>query len=212
MKYEWLNNQNNKNLIVFFNGWAMNSTAVSQLKTDKFDILMINDYSDFDLDFSKFEFENYDKKYLICWSMGVYTVNLFYSIFNNFDKKIAINGTQKMIDDNFGIPKKVFNMTLKYLNRENMKKFISNMFDNDIDTDFLKLTKSIDELKQELVSIQNLSFDNLISFDKALISNHDKIVPAINQKKFWQNKCDIELLNSGHFPFFVLDSWDKIIC
>lgn len=212
MKAQWLNYQNNKNLIVFFNGWAMNNTSLNHLKTANFDILMINDYSDFDFDFSKFQFNNYDKKYLICWSMGVYVVNLFCSIFNNFDKKIAINGTQKMIDDDFGIPKKVFNLTLKFLNNDNMKKFISNMFDSEVDTDFLKLEKSIVDLKQELVSIQNLSFENLISFDKVLISSHDKIVPTINQKKFWQNKCDFELINSGHFPFFALDSWDKIIC
>ena len=55
MKAQWLNYQNNKNLIVFFNGWAMNNTSLNHLKTAYFDILMINDYSDFDFDFSKFQ-------------------------------------------------------------------------------------------------------------------------------------------------------------
>ena len=51
---------------------------------------MINDYRNFELDFSQFNFEKYSEKYLICWSMGVYVSNLFIEEFNCFNKKIAI--------------------------------------------------------------------------------------------------------------------------
>lgn len=211
MKYSWLKN-NNKNLIVFFNGWAMGTSAIESIENTDFDILVLSDYSNFEIDFNKFNFENYDKKYLVCWSMGVYVSNIFYDIFNNFDKKISINGTQKIIDDNFGIPQKIFNLTLKTLNDENLNKFIQNMFNKSDKVLDLTINKSIDDLKNELVSIKNLSFDNFISFDKAIISTHDKIVPSVNQKRFWTDKCNMCLVNAGHYPFVVLDCWDKIIC
>ena len=40
MKYEWLNKCENKNLIVFFNGWGMDSNAVSNLNFGNYDILI----------------------------------------------------------------------------------------------------------------------------------------------------------------------------
>jgi len=82
MQFKWLNKNNNKNLIVFFNGWGMNETPVSHLKNNDFDVLMIYDYRDFDFDFKQFDFEKYDRKYLVCWSMGVYAANLFKEIFS----------------------------------------------------------------------------------------------------------------------------------
>ena len=53
MQHFWLNKQeNNKKLIVFFNGWGMNETPIQHLKTDDFDILMLNDYRNLEFDFT----------------------------------------------------------------------------------------------------------------------------------------------------------------
>ena len=65
MKYKWLNRINNSKLIVFFNGWAMNDSAIQNLSYDDFDILMINDYRKFNFDFPQFDFDEYKEKYLI---------------------------------------------------------------------------------------------------------------------------------------------------
>ncbi len=40
MKYKWLNKQNNKKLIIFFNGLGMDENAVNHLDTEDYDIVM----------------------------------------------------------------------------------------------------------------------------------------------------------------------------
>ena len=70
MKSLWLNKKNNKNIIVFFNGWGMNETIVSHIDYNKNDVLMFCDYRN--LDIETFDFSQYENKFLVAWSMGVY--------------------------------------------------------------------------------------------------------------------------------------------
>ena len=213
MQYLWLNQNNeNKKIIVFFNGWGMNETPVKHLKCDDFDILILFDYRNFEFNFSQFDFTKYNEKYLIGWSMGVYVSNLFKKEFNNFNKKIAINGTKKIIDDNFGIPKRIYQITVKLFNENSCEKFIKNMFSNEMINPNIKITKTIEELKEELITIQNLELKEEIDFDLAIISNDDKIIPTKNQINFWANKTKIKELNASHYPFENYEKWSDILC
>ena len=128
MQYKWLNKQNNKKLIVFFNGWGMDEKAVEHLECNNYDILTFYDYRNFEIE--TFDFSKYEKKYLIAWSMGVYVCNYFYDLFKNFDKFIAINGTQKPIDDEFGIPKIIYNLTVENFNDLSCAKFFKKISTN----------------------------------------------------------------------------------
>lgn len=213
MQHFWINKQEkNKKLILFFNGWAMNETPVQHLQCDDFDVLQVCDYRNVDFDFLQFNFEKYSEKYLICWSMGVYVSNLFKNILASFDKKIAINGTTKIIDDDFGIPKKIYNITVKLLNEDSCDKFIKNMFDNGKLNPQIKIDRDINELKEELISIQKVVLEDKINFDCALISNNDRIVPTKNQIAFWQNKTKIIEINSTHCPFEKFERWSELLC
>lgn len=212
MRYKWLNKNNNNKLILFFNGWAMNETAVSNMAFDDFDVLMFFDYRKVDFDFSIFDFNKYDEKYLICWSMGGFVANLFKNELKNFDKKIAINSTNKLIDNNYGIPDKIYRATAKFLNEQNCDKFIKNMFQNGKLNPQIKITRPIEELREELFEIQKINLDSELKFDKVIISKDDKIIPTKNQLAFWENKADIELINSTHCPFENYKSWKELIC
>lgn len=212
MQHLWLNKKENKNLIVFFNGWGMNDTPIKHLKTDGFDILALFDYRTLDFDFSKFDFSKYEKKYLICWSMGVYAANLFYEELKDFDKKVAINGTAKIIDDNFGIPKKVYKVTAKFLNESSLDKFIKNMFQGGKLNPNITITRSLEELRDELISIQNIEIKKELKFDKALISTLDRIVPTKNQIAFWSDRAKIEEIESTHCPFEIYNFWQDLLC
>ena len=216
MKSVWLNNKNNNKLILFFNGWAMNETIIANLDCCDFDILMIYDYCDFDFNFDLINFENYKEKYLVCWSMGVYCANKFFDKLSSFTKKIAINGTNKMIDNKFGIPKRVYDLTIKLFDYDNMLKFIDNIFDSDnisFDTNTLR---DIRDLKSELISIKNFKTDSEIEFDKVYISKNDKIVPFENQISYWgcflKDNTKIIEIESAHFVFDKFDSWRDIVC
>jgi len=211
MQYQWLNQKNNKKLILFFNGWGMNLTPIQHLKYDDFDILTISDYRDFNFNINQFDFSKYDEKYLICWSMGVYVCNLFYDILKDFNKKIAIAGTLKIIDNQFGIPEKIYNITIKFFSAESVAKFIKNMFDN-LTVPEITITKSTDELKEELIAIKNLKIEKELNFNKAIIPINDVIIPSKNQLNYWLNKTEIVKVNTPHYPFHIYKTWQEIIC
>ncbi|MBR5303307.1 MAG: DUF452 family protein [Candidatus Gastranaerophilales bacterium] len=212
MQYFWLNKNNNKKLILFFNGWAMNETPVKHLKCDDFDVLVLFDYRDLNFDLSQFDFSKYKEKYLICWSMGVYASCLYKKVLQNFDKKIAINGTTKIIDNNFGIPEKIYKITVKLLNEDSCDKFIKNMFDNGKLNPEITITRKLCELKEELISIQKIELQEELDFNLAIISSDDKIIPTKNQINFWQNKAKIKQIESTHCPFEKFESWMELLC
>jgi len=203
MRHFWLNKKENKELIVFLNGWGMDEKVIQHLKTEDIDVLDLFDYREFD--FKKIDFHNYEKKYLICWSMGVYVSSLFYEIFKNFDKKIAIAGTTKIIDDDYGIKKKIYDLTIRKLNPE---AFLENMKCH------IEFSRSKEELKEELISIKNLKIEKEMEFDGAIIPLEDVIVPYKNQVNFWekQKNCEIIKINSAHFVFNCYNSWRELLC
>lgn len=207
MIFDWLKRtEQNKELIVFFNGWGFDADVIRHLNCENFDVLVISDYRNFN--FKELNFDKYEKKYLISWSMGVMVSNLFCSYFDNFDKKIAINGTPKMIDDEFGIPERIFNLTLKRFNETSCEKFTQNMFNGDGE---IRPKRQWQELKQELESLNSVKTELTMCFDKAYISTEDKIVPARNQLNYWLNKTSTELLSAPHYPFNYFKSWQDIL-
>ena len=213
MQYFWLNQkEENKKLILFFNGWGMNETPVKHLKTEDFDVLVLFDYRNIDFNLSQFDFSKYQEKYLISWSMGVYVANLFKSELDNFDKKIAINGTTRIIDNDFGIPEKIYKVTVKFLNEESCDKFIKNMFDNGKLNQNITITRTLEELKEELISIQKIELTQELEFDLALISDNDRIVPTKNQLNFWKEKTENKLIGSTHCPFEKFGAWSELLC
>ena len=121
MNQKWLNKKDNKKLIVFFNGWGMDEKIVSHLLFEDYDVLMFNDYRILEID--NYDFSKYIDKTLLAWSMGVFICSKFYDTFKNFDRFIAINGTQKPVDDNYGIPHIIYNLMVENFNEITCDKF-----------------------------------------------------------------------------------------
>lgn len=208
MQYKWLNKQNNKQLIVFFNGWGMDEKIVSHLEFDNYDVLTFHDYRNFEK--IDFDFSSYDEKVLIAWSMGVYVCNYFYEQFKNFDKFIAVNGTQKPIDDNYGIPKMIYNLTVDNFNELSCSKFMKKISTTVNLKDYC--SRNLDELKQELISIRDLKSETLFDFNKAILSEKDRIFPYKNMLNFWKEKnIEIVELEAGHYIFDMYKSWSDLL-
>ena len=74
MKYNWFNKSNNKQLIIFFNGWGMDETIVSHLSAEEYDVVILYDYNNLSLDIN---FEEYQESHIVAWSMGVMTASFF---------------------------------------------------------------------------------------------------------------------------------------
>ena len=99
MQIEFLHKSNKPKLILFFNGWGMNSSIVEHLEKSEFDIICLSNYND-KLNFDLNLLDSYKEIYLVAWSMGVWAAAESLKKHHiNFKKAIAINGTTLPIDD-----------------------------------------------------------------------------------------------------------------
>lgn len=220
MKCCQLNNQNNKKIIVFFAGWSFDEKPFAKLSYEDFDILFIFDYNNLDIPNELKKLQNYEQKYLICWSMGVFAAYQLRDLFTNFDYKIAINGTVTPVDNNYGIPVKMFELTLKHASTGLKGKFYQNVFNNSEEFDKYSQTpvqRTIENRVSELENLYNIikTTDNTKYekfYDYAIVSDFDKIIPPKNQiASHEKNNVPIIKIPFGHFPFYNFKSWSEII-
>lgn len=202
MEYKWLNRENNKELVVFFNGWGMDESVVSHLDCTNYDVIMFYDYNSLETSFDFSVLEEYNKKNLIAWSMGVMTATLFDV---KYDSSVAVNGTLKPIDNQFGIPERIYDLTIKGFSPKGAERFIKNMFDKEVT---LSVNRSFENQKSELSALKAYSANRDFKYSKILISDNDKIIPSKNQTAFWNIEPN---LNSGHCPFFLFKKWEELL-
>jgi hypothetical protein len=70
----------------------------------------------------------------------------------------------------------------------------------------------LNELKDELISIQKIELNDKLDYDLALISDNDRIVPTKNQINFWKDKAKNRIINSTHCPFDKFQTWSDLLC
>lgn len=203
MKYKWLNKKQNESLIVFFNGWGMDESVVSLLDCENFDVIMFYDYNSLDVDFDFQNLEKYKTKHLVAWSMGVMTASLFNI---KYFSKTAINGTLKPIDNKFGIPERIYDLTIRGFDEKGAERFIKNIFNETCDLP--KINRTIENQKSELFALKTYSANPDFKYTKVLISNYDKIIPTQNQCAFWGIEPN---LNTGHCPFLLFKKWSELL-
>lgn len=222
MQYCWLkkseklnNDKTIRKLIIFFCGWSFDNKPFEPLDCGEYDVLMFYDYKNHTI---PFDIPDYDEYYLITWSMGVYIAYLLRDKLPEFKLKIAVNGTPFPIHNHFGIPERTFDLTLKYVDTGLQGKFQRNLFkkDDDFEKYMLnpvarKIPEQAEELRalKDFISMSELSYDNF--YDRAIIGESDKIIPAQNQINFWKEHAPLVLLDSGHFPFYGFKSWNEIL-
>ena len=203
MRYKWLNKKNHSKIILFFNGWGMDENVVSHLKTEDYDVLVFYDYNNLNTDFDFVSLNTYTEKYLVAWSMGVMIATLFDIQYNS---KTAINGTLKPIDDKYGIPTKIYDLTLKGFSQKGLERFIKNMYKENCE--YPKITRKSDNQKSELQALTSYNANLDFSYDRVIISSNDKIIPTKNQITFWGKEPN---LDSGHAPFNHFNSWSDLL-
>lgn len=208
MKYKWLNRCENNKIILFFNGWGMDENVVKHLDCEDYDILMFYDYNILETDFDWDLLNIYSEKNIIAWSMGVMISGCLAPSLTlplGEGRKIAINGTLKPIDENYGIHPKIYDLTIKGFNEKGRKRFIDSMFNKTID---INCNREIDEQHSELIALKNYQANGAFEYNKVLISDNDKIIPTKSQVAFWGIEPN---LKSGHCPFFNFTKWSELL-
>ncbi|MFI3299873.1 MAG: DUF452 family protein [Candidatus Gastranaerophilales bacterium] len=221
MQHHWLSKlEDNKKLIIFFNGFGFDYKPFEFLNCQGFDVLVFSDYRDLDLRINlKSDLKNYDEINLIGWSMGVLIAFLLRDELPEIARKIAINGTIKPVDNRLGIPKKVFELSVNQAKIGFDDKFYDYTYDSEVDYARYKqnpILRSLKDCATELLFldelVKNTKIDYETFYDKALVSSLDTIMPAKNQINFHnQNNIPYLELECGHFPYYNFKNWDEII-
>jgi len=204
-------NNNSEEIIIFLNGWGSDENPLKHLRSNK-DILILSDYSDLEIDF---DFSEYKKSYLIAYSAGVFMSAYLKNKLPQNAYKIAINGTQKFEDDRLGLTKDIL-AKFKELNLYNYLDFRLNyiVYDNKELVRFNKNQpkRTIESVQEELKALNRYHKEGAeeILFDKALISQDDRIIKAEVQKSYWKDNFKI-IEKAAHFPFFKFETYEEII-
>ena len=202
MNYKWLKKTNSDKLIIFFNGWGMDDLIVSHLDCGEYDVVVLYDYTNLSINL---DIENYKEKHVIAWSMGVMIATLFEC--DNVKSSTAICGTPYPINDKYGIPQRIYNLTVKGFNETSSKKFMERMFS---ETPYIEKysNRSVESQRIELIKLSEYNCKENYNYTKSIVANDDKIIPTNNQLNYWYDPIIIE---SGHCPFGTFKSWAEII-
>ncbi|MFQ3578784.1 MAG: pimeloyl-ACP methyl esterase BioG family protein [Bacteroidales bacterium] len=200
--------ENNTTLIIFFNGWGMDYNCIKHIDLQYIDLLHIHNYTHLQLDTSSIS--HYKTIHVVAWSMGVWVAHTVLSGTSlPIQRAVAINGTLNPINNETGIPHKIFLATLRTLSPENIVRFQKKMFGTIPPEKYKKYipSRSFDSQKNELQWLYNtitnappLSYDTF-TWDKAIISNDDEIFPPENMIKAWKGITHIEEVQEPHYVF-----------
>jgi len=215
----WLHCFDHTELIIFFNGWGMDHHPIETLTTESYDVLVFSNYTSFHLpeDYAQI-ISRYETIYLICWSFGVWAAQqLFFDKKEQFAGCIAINGTLKPIDDDFGIPATFFHATLNNYTKSVQERFYRRMCrQSNVYDIFMSLQpqRPIDDQRKELECLADMIQQNNCAdsiFDEVIISSNDRIIPTTNQQAFWKEQGNISIIDGCHFPFTNWQRWADIV-
>jgi len=211
----WINKKQNSTCILFFNGWGMDVNAIAHLKSDGFDLCMFTNYRN--IEPVRDNMAIYQTIILVAWSLGVWAAEQVISRSDiTIHKSIAINGTSCPVHDQYGIPHKIFSMTLQSWNDASKVKFNNRMMGgNQHSKEYKRFlsSRSSNDQKEELQAIYS-THKNLvqpINWSVSLVGMNDLIFPAANQLNWWTGKTKITETSQPHFPFTGFQGWDQLL-
>ncbi|MDG6896102.1 DUF452 family protein [Volucribacter amazonae] len=203
-------------LIIYFAGWGTPPQAVQHLALpNATDLAICYDYQDFHF---SLDINQYQQIHLVAWSMGVWVAERVMQKIP-VQQAIAINGTGLPMHDQYGIPVSIFNATLNQLSASSRSKFERRMCQSkELYQQYQQLTtnRSLNNIQQELQWLhQQLNADqrhDLITWNRAIIGEQDKIFPVTNLQQYWQSRCPIQYYPLPHYPFAYFRHWDQLLC
>ncbi len=214
-----------KGLILYFNGWAMTPEAVEHLLLPEgFDLLVCWDYRDLSFDF---DFTPYNEIHLVAWSMGVWAAEQLDArhLLPALASATAVCGTAFPMDDEMGIPVAIFKGTWAGLNEANRLRFNRRMCGGkSLKTLFDALAaRPTDEIKAELQCVMQSEEQRLLGalslatqplkWDRAYIGMKDLVIPPENQLRFWRMRgAELCVLSEqAHYLFNDYRQWGEIL-
>ena len=147
-----------------------------------------------------------------CWCYGAETMDMDPQ---TIKAVWGFNGTERPVDEHYGIHPKIYLLTERGMTEQGRDKFFARMLSGKEEIERFEENKpcrDIDEQREELRLIREQSVRDMseMHWDRVYISEGDVIFPVENQRNWWRDRVEIITLSGGHYPFYVLDNWEKI--
>ena len=196
----------------------MDAEPIKHLASDNYEVLMLYDYSHLDCAIDIVQLMSaYETVSLVSWSMGVWAgQQLFAGCQHLLTSCIAINGTLCPVDNRYGIPVKTVQATLENFDEKQRLKFYYRMCrDRELYKKFIKNQpkRTVVDQKQELNHLLETAICKVQEkpvYSRAIIAEHDFIIPTQNQLQFWSKKI-VKRVDGSHFLFYAYESWDELL-
>jgi len=214
MRVEHINHDSTK-LLIFFCGFYTDANCFAEFDNCKSDILFVWDYSELNYDiFEDFDFTPYVEINLIAYSYGVWAAaQAIKQYLPPLNQSAAISGTMTPVDDNLGVPSKIFDIMLNALSWDTLEKFEKKMLEG-VPEAPKKAERTLENLRDELENVKrnkDLNGCDVSLYDKVILTTKDRIFPYRSQAAFWQEHRNKTELECGHFPFYRFKDFDEIL-
>lgn len=221
MRLHWQVREERPRLLLFFNGWGMDERVLGMIEPPAGrDLLAVCDYTDLQgSEEVRAAVARYPATDLVAWSMGVWAAATVFvgPAGRCFEKAVAVNGTGRPIDDEYGIPRGLFHATLEGFSERSRDSFFRRMCDGrDACGEFLPYAplRDVEDQRRELLALAGRAADGLPPpgpFTSAVVGTRDRIVPPENQVRYWQGVIPCRTARLPHLPFSRRAGWQEIL-
>lgn len=219
MTQEYIINKNRPKLLLFFAGWACDTTPFRHYRPQGMDYMVCYDYRTLNIDVATI-LRSYTEVHIVGWSMGVWAAShIAPYLSENIHTSIAINGTPFPIDEHKGIPPAIYQGTLEGLTGASLHKFLRRMCaDSTAFKAFLDMTprRPLEDLRQELADIARQTNTLPIpqwKWQEAVVGSNDRIIPPTNQLNAWHEAgTPVRQTSDAHyqeslFHYYLQERW-----
>ena len=219
MQAQWIQRNGRRQVILFLNGCCMDARILAHAPPpEEWDMLMVVNYADIHVPAEVSTcLGSGATVVVVAWSMGVWAAGALTRAADKVSGSVAVNGTAMPVHNIYGIPPALYHATVTGFSEENRRSFYRRMCDTpDNLRRFLASAPARDLADQhnELAAIETLATAPTavpaFPFKSALVGARDRIIPTVNQRRFWDEHGGCRTVDMPHFPFFHL-SWKELI-
>ena len=213
----FLKQNDSSTLLIFFNGWGMDTTRLQAWQVDGCDVLAVHDYTV--LTELPSCIARYSAIHVVAWSLGVWAAHQVLTQMSQvqpqvFKTRLAVNGTLAPISSDAGIPAAVFHGTgAHWLDSAARAKFNVRM-SGCATTNVRRLPEA---QQQELFALEQQiqAADPVVScwFTRAIIGTRDRIFLPEAQRTAWLRwpQVKVEERPWMHDAFGAVQSWNEVL-
>lgn len=200
MQTTWITRGENPRLRIIALGWAADPSMVGP--REGFDTVCLYDYRTIEPQW----WEGYSEVHLTAWSYGVWAAEQIFSRHaTQFATATAINGTPRPTDSQYGIEPRIFELTVRGIEKAGTQLFVERMCHGMAQPVTLGRPESecVEELRSLATQFRE-PYQPLIQWTEAIVGGEDRIFPPDSQKAYWHDIPTQIIATMPHYPIGIL--------